>query len=308
MAACRTVTPMNALSSALLDSRSVLTVSGPDRRAFLQGLVSNDVEKAGPDRAIHAALLTPQGKFLHDLFIVELGETLLLDVEAGRRADLLKRLSMYRLRSKVTLADAGDDWSVMAFFGAGAGLPFGLQEEAGQAAPTSGGVVFVDPRLAGLGLRGILPREEAGKIAVSRGFAPAPFDAYDRLRLAQGVPDGSRDLPVEKAILLESGFDELNGVDWQKGCYMGQELTARTKYRGLVRKRLMPVAIDGAVPEPGTPLSFDGKDAGEMRSGIDGIGMALIRLEAAEAAASANRPIEAGASRLFPQRPEWAKF
>ncbi len=301
---------MNVLSSVLLDSRAVLTVSGPDRRSFLQGLVSNDVDKCGPEQAIYAALLTPQGRFLHDLFIVELGDTLLLDVEAARRADLLKRLSMYRLRSKVALADAGDDWSVMAFFGAGAGagLPFALPEEAGKAVPVSGGVVFVDPRLASLGLRGILPREEAQKIAVSRGFAPAPFADYDRLRLAEGVPDGSRDLPVEKAILLESGFDELNGVDWKKGCYMGQELTARTKYRGLVRKRLMPVTIDGAVPEPGTPLSFDGKDAGEMRSGLDGIGMALVRLEAAEAAATANRPIEAGASRLFPRRPEWAKF
>ena len=304
----RPVTPMNVLSSVLLASRAVLTVSGPDRRTFLQGLVSNDVDKAGEGQAIHAALLTPQGKFLHDLFIVELGDVLLLDVEAERRADLLKRLSMYRLRSKVTLADAGDDWSVMAFFGPGAGLPFGLPDEAGKAVPSSGGVVFVDPRLASLGLRGILPREEAEKIAISRGFAPAPFATYDRLRLEHGVPDGSRDLPVEKAILLESGFDELNGVDWKKGCYMGQELTARTKYRGLVRKRLMPVAIDGAVPEPGTPLSFDGKDAGEMRSGVDGIGMALVRLEAAEAAAQANRPIEAGGSRLFPQRPEWAKF
>ncbi|BBK31067.1 hypothetical protein EDC65_1491 [Stella humosa] len=299
---------MTPLSFILLDQRAVLTVSGPDRRAFLQGLVSNDVERVGPDRAIHAALLTPQGKFLYDLFIVEAGETLLLDVEAGRRVDLLKRLSMYRLRSKVTLADGGDDWSVVALFGDGAGIPFGLADQPGLAAPAGGGVAFVDPRLAALGLRAILPRHEAENVALARGFAAVPFANYDRLRLAHGVPDGSRDLPVDKAILLESGFDELNGVDWKKGCYMGQELTARTKYRGLVRKRLMPVAIDGPVPAPGTPLLFDGKDAGEMRSGIDGLGLALVRLEAAEAAAAAGRPLEAGPSRLVPQRPEWARY
>lgn len=299
---------MTALRFTVLDGRSVLTVAGPDRRPFLQGLVSNDVDRADAGRAIHAAFLTPQGKFLHDLFIVELGDTLLLDVEAGRRADLLKRLSMYRLRSKVTLGDGSEDWTVLALFGPGAGHPFHLPDEAGAAVAAAGGVAYVDPRLPALGLRAVLPRGEAQKAVQSLGFAAAPFAEYDRLRLAQGVPDGSRDLPVDKAILLESGFDELNGVDWKKGCYMGQELTARTKYRGLVRKRLMPVAIDGPVPEPGTPLTFDGKDAGEMRSGQDGLGIALVRLEAAEAAAAAGRPIEAGPAKLVPQRPEWARF
>ncbi|MGE0717933.1 MAG: folate-binding protein YgfZ, partial [Alphaproteobacteria bacterium] len=224
-----------------LESRAVLTVSGPDRRAFLQGLVSNDVERAGPGRAIHAAFLTPQGRYLHDLFIVEQGETLLLDVEAARRQDLLKRLSLYRLRSKVTLADAAGDWRVSALIGPGAATALGLPEEAGAAAPLGDGVAFVDPRLPALGLRAILP---ATADAIP-GFAAGSFADYDRLRLGLGVPDGSRDLPVEKAILLETGFDELNGVDWKKGCYMGQELTARTKYRGLVRKRLMPVTIEG---------------------------------------------------------------
>ncbi|MCC7276178.1 MAG: folate-binding protein YgfZ [Alphaproteobacteria bacterium] len=294
--------------SVPLESRGVLTVAGADRRAFLQGLVSNDVELAAADRAVHAAFLTPQGRYLHDLFIVEIGEALLLDAEAARRQDLLRRLSMYRLRSKVTLADASGEWTVRALLGGGAAASFGLPDEAGRAAPFAGGVVFVDPRLPGLGLRAVLPRDAAEAALAGHGFMPAPFAVYDRLRLGLGVPDGSRDLPVEKAILLESGFDELNGIDWKKGCYMGQELTARTKYRGLVRKRLMPVAIDGPAPPPGTPLTFDGQDAGEMRSSFDGIGLALVRLEAAEAAAKAARPIEAGEARLVPQRPEWAKF
>ena len=130
----------------------------------------------------------------------------------------------------------------------------------------------------------------------------SPAD-YDRLRLSLGVPDGSRDLPVEKAILLENGFDELNAIDWNKGCYMGQELTARTRYRGLVRKRLMPVAIAGEAPAPGTPLMLGDKEAGEMRSALGDVGLAMVRLEALGQGALA-----AGAARLSPRKPDWAKF
>jgi hypothetical protein len=117
------------------------------------------------------------------------------------------------------------------------------------------------------------------------------------------VPDGSRDLPVEKAILLENGFDELNAIDWDKGCYMGQELTARTRYRGLVRKRLMPVAIEGPAPEFGSALLLGDKEAGEMRSASGDIGLALVRLEALGQGA-----LTSGAARLTPSKPDWAKF
>jgi folate-binding protein YgfZ len=134
------------------------------------------------------------------------------------------------------------------------------------------------------------------------GLAPGNADDYDRLRLSLGVPDGSRDLPVEKAILLENGFDELHGIDWQKGCYMGQELTARTKYRGLVRKRLLPVEIEGPLPAPGTPVMAGDKEAGEMRSGADGLGLALLRLEHLEDG------LRCGESRLKPHRPAWANL
>src|SRR6185503_18496273 len=119
--------------------------------------------------------------------------------------------------------------------------------------------------------------------ALLLGLDEVPLAEYEALRLELGVPDGSRDLPVEKAILLENGFDELHGIDWQKGCYMGQELTARTKYRGLVRKRLLPVEIEGPLPAPGTPVMAGDKEAGEMRSGADGLGLALLRLEHLEA-------------------------
>ncbi len=143
--------------------------------------------------------------------------------------------------------------------------------EPGAARAFGSGIAFVDPRLAALGARCILPRESArSALAAGRSRAKPSSRRTTDLRLGLGVPDGSRDLVLEKSILLEAGFDELNGVDWQKGCYIGQELTARTKYRGLIKQRLMPVAIDGPAPAPGTIVTADGRDVGEMRSSRDG--------------------------------------
>lgn len=155
-----------------------------------------------------------------------------------------------------------------------------------------------------LGARAVLPRHALCPALAALGLVEADFAAWDRHRLALGIPDGSRDLLPDKSILLESGFDELNGVDWQKGCYVGQELTARTKYRGLIKKRLFPVHIDGPAPMPGTMVTFDGRDAGEMRSARDGQGLALLRLDAV----GDGRPLLADAATLTPLRPTWMRI
>ena len=171
----------------------------------------------------------------------------------------------------------------------------GLPVEPGAAAPLGDGVVFVDPRLPGLGARAILPRGSEAAVLEPAGFSAADVAAYDRLRLEAGVPDGSRDMVVEKAILLENNLDELHAISWQKGCYMGQELTARTRYRGLVRKRLFPVIVEGALPEPGTPVMMGDKEAGEMRSGSGDRALALLRLEEiGEGGSGGNSPAGGG--------------
>jgi hypothetical protein len=290
-------------SFVFLDDRGILAVSGPDRRPFLQGLVSNDVDKVCPAAARYAAYLTAQGKYLHDFMMVEAGESIWLDAEAARLGDLKRRLSMYRLRAKASL-DERPDLCVAAVFGADAPAALGLSREPGAARPLGSGAVFVDPRLASLGARAILPREEARALLTDAGLVEAEFDRYDRLRLSLGVPDGSRDLVLEKSILLEAGFDELNGVDWQKGCYIGQELTARTKYRGLVKKRLMPVRIEGPTPPPGTVVTTDGREIGEMRSSRDGLGLALLRLEPVRE----GKRLVAGEATLVPVRPAWMRL
>jgi folate-binding protein YgfZ len=279
----------------MLKDRAILAVSGPDRRGFLQGLVSNDVEKVSSERAIYAALLTAQGKYLHDFIMVEHGDEIWLDAEAARLADLKRRLSMYRLRAKVAIEER-PELGVAAAFGGGALAALGMADAPGATRAAGDGVVLTDPRRSELGARAIVSRERIRSELAGRGLAEADFAGYDRHRLALGVPDGSRDMVIEKSILLESGFDELRGVDWQKGCYIGQELTARTKYRGLVKKRLFPVRIDGPAPAPGTIVTLDGSEAGEMRSSRDGIGLALLRLEAAET----GRPFAAGETILRP--------
>ncbi|MBA4096399.1 MAG: folate-binding protein [Rhodospirillum sp.] len=300
---------MTGLRYHLPPDRAVIAVSGDDRQAFLQGLVSNDTAKIAPDRAIYATLLTAQGRFLFDLFIAEQDGRYLVDCAAPRRADLVKRLSMYRLRSKVAIADADADWCGAVLFGDGAAAAVGLGGEAGSATALGGGVVYVDPRLPDLGVRLILPRATAHSALTGlNATEDADGAAYHQRRIALGVPDATRDLTPEKSILLENGFDELNAIDWQKGCYMGQELTARTRYRGLVRKRLLPVRIEGGAPAPGTPLMLGDQELGEMRSAsADGtLGLAMVRLEAL--AGNAAPTFHAGTARLSPAIPGWMRL
>ena len=287
-------------SFVLLDNRGILAVSGPDRREFLQGLVSNDLNKVSPTAARYAALLTAQGKYLHDFMIVEAGESIWLETEGTPLGDLKRRLTIYRLRSKVSL-EVRPDLAVVAVIGPDAAAALGLRSEPGAATSLEDGIAFVDPRLAALGVRVILPRERAQPLLAEAGVSEAPFDDYDRLRLSFGIPDGSRDLVPEKSILLEVGFDELNGVDWQKGCYIGQELTARTKYRGLVKRRLVPVRIEGPAPPPGAIVTADGREIGEMRSSRDGLGLALLRIEPLRD----GKKLAATGATLVPLKPAW---
>lgn len=273
-----------------LDDRALLSVSGEDSRVFLQGIISNDIERVAGGAAIYAALLTPQGKYLHDFFVFENGGGLLLDCERARIADLERRLRMYRLRAKVDI-EAVENLAIYAL--TGDGIP-----------EIAGGAVYADPRLSTMGARAALP-EGAEATLDAAGFTPCDRAEYEAMRLEHGVPDSGRDLIAEKSYPLECGLDELNGVDFEKGCYVGQEVTARMKHRALVRKRLFPVAIDGPPPEPGTSILLGEIEAGEMCSSLDGHGIALIRLEHLESAERDGTPLWAGGAKLAARRPDW---
>ena len=295
------------LKYVMLGNRGVLTVGGADRDEFLQGLISNDIDRVAADRAIWAAYLTPQGKYLHDFFVTKFDGVTHLDCEAERLMDLGQRLHRHKLRAKIDLG-LGEGLAVAALFGGDALAALDLPAEPGVARALGAGMVYVDPRLAAAGARAILPAADAAALLEERGFVAAGPQDYDRARLTLGLSDGSRDLIVEKSTLLESNFDELHGVDWEKGCYMGQELTARTKYRGLVKKRLIPVRLEGDTPEAGEQVMCDGKEIGEMRSSLGPRGLALIRLDRLAAAQESGAALTAGTARVTPEKPDWANY
>ena len=261
---------------AHLPDRAVLAVTGADRVAYLNGLVSNDVAEAAPGRAIWAALLTAQGKYLADFFILAEPDRLLMDCDAGQATMLTQRLLRYRLRAAVAIDPA--PLLVHAAWDGPISLP--------------NVVVAPDPRLPEAGWR-ILSSQPLS--------ANATADDWDTHRLSLGLPDGLRDLELDKTVLLEAGFDELAGVSWTKGCYMGQELTARTRYRGLIKRRLIPV--QGAnLPARGTPITAAGREVGEMRSSRDGVGLAQLRVDALE------EGLEASGTALKVALPAWLRL
>lgn len=268
--------------SAPLTNRSALLIEGVDSVAFLQNLVSNDVRLARADSAVHAALLTPQGKFLHDLFVTAAPEGLLLDIEAERRDDLIARLNAYKLRAKIALRPMDDAYDLWAVWGTDA--------------PPVG---YADPRLPALGRR----------VFVAKGETPPateiqPFAAYDEHRLTLGIADGSRDLELGQSTLAEGNFDLLNGIDWEKGCYIGQELTARMHYRGLAKKRLFPVRLSALLPS-GAVITGQGREVGTMRSSNGARGLALLDITAAQQAVAEKAGFHCNSTEILPFWPAW---
>ena len=265
----------------LLADRGVVEVAGADATQFLHGLVTNDVQRLGRGEARFCALLAPQGKILFDflLFVVGEGEgrRYLLDCPKALESDLIKRLSLYRLRSMVTIASLSDQLAVFALTEA---------PQAGSAAL----VVAPDPRAETLGFRAIAPRD-----SLEAGAERADYDAR---RVAAGVPEGGVDFSYGEAFPHEVNMDLLAGVDFKKGCFVGQEVVARTQHRGLARRRITRYRAVGGAPEPGTPVK-----AGEMDLGVTGsrqgeLGLAMIRLDRLEDALRAGVTPQAGDARL----------
>lgn len=243
------------MKAVRLENRRVFRVSGEAAESFLQGLITNDIKKATQEKALYAALLTPQGKYLFDFFILKTEDGFLFDVEAPRKDALIQKLTFYKLRASVEIEDLSERLDIWA------------ADE-----PLAAGFVYPDPRLPEMGWRSFVKNDQ--KLQQT-----GRLEDYEVLRLELGIPDGSRDIEVDKRFILEADFKELNGVDFNKGCYVGQEMTARMTYRGSLKKRLLPATIEGPLPESGTAFFTNGKEAGHVLSGQGCRAMTLTRLE-----------------------------
>ncbi|MFT6557118.1 YgfZ/GcvT domain-containing protein [Sneathiella sp.] len=271
---------MSVASIAKLENRSLVCLSGEDAFAFLQNLVTNDLKLLEKTQSIYSALLTPQGKFLHDFIISKKEKALYLDCPASRKDDLIKRLTMYKLRAKVDIQDVTADLDLYALFGDTAqALATSYHDQQG-AQEDKSSLLFADPRLPQLGYRFYCPVTAAQPDFFSSA-ARVPFDDYTKFRLSLGVPEGGSDIEPEKNFLLEINFEELNGVSFSKGCYVGQELTARTKHRAKIRKRLFQFKSDENI-SVGDVFKVDGKEAATVLSFTAPFGLALTRLDAWE--------------------------
>jgi len=293
---------------AILEDREILAISGRDARSFLQAMISNDASKIAPEVSIYAAMLTPQGKFLHDFIISQTEDLFLLDTEKRRVLELAKNLNLFRLGSDVRISTKTDRLLVAALWKKN-GLPiFGGHPNLGDTAQMSNCSVIFDPRLAALGYR-IIGTPKNIKTFWSNKLSSSPTKSdYDIHRLEVGVPDGSRDIQVNKSFLLESNFEELNGVAFNKGCYVGQENTARQKHRGTIRRRLIKVHISGPPPNEGEMITWENGEIGQIRSVNNTCGMAIVRLDRWAEAKAQNAQFCAGLATVEPAIPEWMDY
>lgn len=271
---------------ALLPDRAVVTVAGSDASDFLQGVVTANVETLPEREARLSALLTPQGKILFDFLVSRNGEGFRLDVAADRLPDLVKRLSLYRLRAKVAITPDPTLGVAAAWDGAEAASDL---------------LRLRDGRLPELG--------ERLYFAQGAFSADATEEAYHAHRIALGIPEGGRDFAFGDAFPHEALMDQLGGVDFKKGCYVGQEVVSRMQHRGTARTRIVPLTYqDGSAPEPGTEVTAGARHLGVTGSGAGEFGLAAIRLDRLGDALAAGEPVRAGGIRAGIVKPAFATF
>ena len=284
------------MKAALLDDRGVIRIGGEAARSFLNGIVTSDVSKVSLARPSFAGLLTPQGKIIADFIVVATaeGDGVLLDMPRALVDAVLKKLNFYRLRVVITCEDRSETHVVLAVWGG--------------TVATAHGLVYPDPRLPALGHRVILPRHLATAAAADLGAEFVDAWAYEAHRIALGIPHGGADFSYGEAFPHDAAMDQLSGVDFTKGCYVGQEVVARMEHRRLARNRVVPLAYEGVAPQAGTEVTAGGKSVGTIGSSAASRALALLRLDRVADALAAGAPLTAGGLRLRLVKPDWVRF
>jgi folate-binding protein YgfZ len=284
---------MSEAKIALLTDRGVVRVTGPDAHKLLQGIITNDMDRLQRQPAIHAALLTPQGKILFDFFVTRSDGGFLLETARSKTAELVQRLTMYKLRASARIEDASADFTVAAFWD-GASVP-------GEAA------AFADPRLPALGSRALVSIGSDWVLG-GRSAVAASAEAYHAHRIGLGVPEGGKDYAFGETFPHEALLDELNGVAFDKGCYVGQEVVSRMHHRGTARRRIVPVAAGSDLPASGTEVLAGAATIGRLGSVAGRQGLAMIRLDRAAEALRGGGALTAGGIPVSLVKPDWASF
>jgi len=284
------------MKAALLPERGVIKVTGDEARKFLHGLVTADVLGVAPGTARFCALLTPQGKIIADFFVTEApqaeGGGFFLDIPRALAVTLIEKLNLYKLRAKVLIEDLTEILGVVAVWD-GEGT-------------TKQGLTYPDPRLPVLGFRVMIAPHRAAAAASELGAVLVSADDYEAHRIALGVPRGGLDFAYGDAFPHEADMDQLGGIDFAKGCYVGQEVVSRIEHRGIARTRAVALRYDGATPESGAPITVGERQVGTMGSAARGRGIALIRLDrVAEAEQTA---LAAGGIPIRLVKPDWVRF
>ena len=286
------------MKAALLPDRGVVKVAGEPARGFLNGLLTADIGKVTPQNACFAALLTPQGKIVVDGIVAEApaadGGGFFIDCPRALAPGLVEKLNFYKLRAPIIAEDLSEVLGVLAVWD-GAG-------------DTDYGLVYRDPRLPALGQRIMLPPHLAAEAAADLGATLVAADDYEAHRIALGVPRGGLDFTYGDAFPHETDMDQLQGVDFAKGCYVGQEVVSRMEHRGSARNRVVPVAYEGYAPDPGAPVTAADKTIGVFGSRTPDRALALLRLDRAADALAAGAPLVSGSATLRLVKPDWARF
>jgi len=286
------------MKAALLPDRGVVKVAGEPARGFLNGLLTADIGKVTPQNACFAALLTPQGKIVVDGIVAEApaadGGGFFIDCPRALAPGLVEKLNFYKLRAPIIAEDLSEVLGVLAVWD-GAG-------------DTDYGLVYRDPRLPTLGQRIMLPPHLAAEAAADLGATLVAADDYEAHRIALGVPRGGLDFTYGDAFPHETDMDQLQGVDFAKGCYVGQEVVSRMEHRGSARNRVVPVAYEGYAPDPGAPVTAADKTIGVFGSRTPDRALALLRLDRAADALAAGAPLVSGSATLRLVKPDWARF
>ena len=260
----------------VLNETNFVSIKGKDIKDFLQGIITNDINKCHK-KVIYSCLLTPQGKFLSDFFVIPIEDYYIVEINKAFFETFISKLKIYKLRSNVEIQEIQNLISVIIL-----NTPIDKSLELGSMQLNNDYIEYVDPRNLNLGKKIIIKNDLIDKYIISNNYERMNPNDYEKIMIENLIPNSTKDLKVEKSLLLENNFENINAIDWNKGCYIGQELTARMKYRALLKKSLRLIKIDSGKVDSEDEVLFENNNIGKITSIVENYGLALLKIQESE--------------------------